>query len=322
MKSKNKLSILAITLVAILLSSCNSCNNNEQQQNKKIKVGYLPMVSSLTHFVAVEKGYYKEEGLEVEANPIKTSNLIAQDLVAGHIDVGIELSIVPLLKQLENSPNSAKIFSISNITSENGFDGILAKANSPLIKLEDLAGKKVGVFPGTTAKKSLAEIFKTKFPNLQLPTFIELDPPLHIQTLESGDIDALFTYEPTLTLGIVKNNFKIISTSVYAMQYSPNPIGVAAVNEKWLQENPETAKAFFNAIDKSVEFIKNNPAEARQILAKATNLDKNVADAMHIMPLSVSTQIDFENLKGYLDVLKTIGEIKATPNPQDICIKQ
>ena len=65
------------------------------------------MVSSLTHFVAVEKGYYKEEGLEVEANPIKTSNLIAQDLVAGHIDVGIELSIVPLLKQLENSPNAA-----------------------------------------------------------------------------------------------------------------------------------------------------------------------------------------------------------------------
>lgn len=317
---KSKLALFALTIFALVLSSCNSCNTTTT--NNKIKVGYLPMVSSLTHFVAVEKGYYKDEGLEVEANPIKTSNLIAQDLVAGHIDVGIELSIVPLLKQLENSPNSAKIFSISSITSENGFDGILVKSNSTMTKLEDLAGKKVGVFPGTTAKKSLAEIFKTKFPNLELPTFIELDPPLHIQSLENGDIDGLFTYEPTMTLGIIKNGFKKISTSIYAMQYSPNPIGIAAINNKWLKENPETAKAFFRAIDKAVDFIKKNPAEARQILAKATKLDTNVANAMNIMPLSASTQIDFNNLKGYLDVLKNIGEIKSTPNPQDICVKQ
>lgn len=314
---KSKLALFALTIFALVISNCNTTT-----KNKKIKVGYLPMVSSLTHFVAVEKGYYKDEGLEVEANPIKTSNLIAQDLVAGHIDAGIELSIVPLLKQLENSPNSAKIFSISSITSENGFDGILVKSNSTTTKLEDLAGKKVGVFPGTTAKKSLAEIFKTKFPNLELPTFIELDPPLHIQSLENGDIDGLFTYEPTMTLGIIKNGFKKISTSIYAMQYSPNPIGIAAINNKWLEENPETAKAFFRAIDKAVDFIKKNPAEARQILAKATKLDTNVANSMNIMPLSASTQIDFNNLKGYLDVLKNIGEIKSTPNPQDICVKQ
>jgi len=320
MKSISKLSVLAIFALAIMLSGCNSCNN--AVHNKKIKVGYLPMVSSLTHFVAVEKGYYKEEGLEVEANPIKTSNLLAQDLVAGHIDAVIELSIVPLLKQLENSPNSAKIFSISSITSENGFDGILVKSNSTLTKLEDLAGKRIGVFPGTTAKNTLADIFKTKFPYIQLPTFVELDPPLHIQSLENGDIDGLFTYEPTLTLGIVKNGFKKICTSIYAMQYSPNPIGIAAVNNKWLLENPEAAKAFFQAIDKAVEFIKNNPTEARKILAKATNLDENVANAMNIMPLSASTQIDFNNLKGYLDVLKNIGEINSTHNPLDICIKQ
>ena len=106
------------------------------------------------------------------------------------------------------------------------------------------------------------------------------------------------------------------------MQYSPNPIGIAAVNNKWLVENPEAAKVFFQAIDKAVEFIKNNPAEARKILAKATNLDENVANAMNIMPLSASTQIDFNNLKGYLDILKNIGEIKSTQNPLDICIKQ
>lgn len=316
MKSYSKVLLFATAITTLIIWGCS-----KKPENNKIKVGYLPMVSSLTHFVAMEKGYYKEEGVEVEANPIKTSNLIAQDIVAGHINAGIELSIVPLLKQLEVSPNSAKIFSISSITSDNGFDGILVKSSSTLSKLEDLSGKKVGVFPGTTAKISLAEIFKAKFPNLELPLFIELDPPLHIQSLESGDIDVLFTYEPTLTLGIVKYGFKKISTSVYAMQYSPCPVGVAAINSKWMQENPMTAQAFFRAIDKSVEFIKNNPAKALQILAKATNLDKNVADAMNIMPMSLSTSIDQNNIEGYLKVLKNIGEIKTVPAPQDICIK-
>ena len=314
---KTKISLLALTLFAIILSSCNTTANKNT-----IKVGYLPMVSSLTHFVAVENGYYKDEGLEVQAQQIMTSNLIAQDLVAGHIDVAIELSIIPLLKQLENSPNAAKIFSISSITRENGFDGVLVKSNSQLMKLEDIAGKKIGVFPGTTAKNSLSDIFKTQFPNLELPIFVELDPIVHIQSLENGDIDALFAYEPTLTLGIMKNGFNKISNSIYAIQYSPNPIGVGAVNDKWWAKNLETAKAFFTAIDRAVEFIENNPIEARRILAKATDLDENIANEMNIMPLSLSTQIDYNNLKGYLDVLKNLGEIDETPFPKDICIHE
>ncbi len=314
---KTKISLLALALFAIVLSSCTTTPHKNA-----IKVGYLPMVSSLTHFVAVENGYYKDEGLDVQAQQIMTSNLIAQELVAGNIDAAIELSIIPLLKQLAQSPNAAKIFSISSITSENGFDGVLVQSNSPLVKLEDIAGKKIGVFPGTTAKNSLSDIFKTQFPNLELPIFVELDPVVHIQSLENGDIDALFAYEPTLTLGIVENSFQEISSSIYAIQYSPNPIGVGAVNDKWLTENPETAKIFFKAIDRAVEFIENNPIEARKILAKATDLDENIANEMNIMPLSLSAQIDYNNLKGYLDVLEKLGEITETPSPKDICIHE
>jgi len=314
---KAKILLLTLVLFAIVLSSCTTTPHKNT-----IKVGYLPMVSSLTHFVAFENGYYKDEGLDVQAQQIMTSNLIAQELVAGKIDVAIELSIIPLLKQLEKAPNTAKIFSISSITSENGFDGVLVQSSSQLMKLEDITGKKIGVFPGTTAKNSLADIFKTQFPNLELPIFIELDPMLHIQSLANGDIDALFAYEPTLTLGIVENGFQEISNSIYAIQYSPNPIGVGAVNDKWLIENPETAKAFFTAIDRAVEFIENNPIEARRILAKATELDENIANEMNIMPLSLSTNIDYNNLKGYLDILKKLGEINETPLPKDICIHE
>ena len=318
MKSITKFFQIGLATV-LLLCGCN----NHQSQEKKIRVGYLPMVSSLPHFVAIEKGYYKDEGLDVAADPINSSDLMAQDVVAGRIDAAIELSIVPLLKQLESSENAAKIFAMSAITSENGFDGIVVKASSPIKSLQDLSGKKIGVFPGTTAKNTLSEIFKTSFPQNEMPGFIELDPSSHIQSLDTGIVDALFTYEPTLTTGIINNGFRKISTSIYAMQYSPNPIGVRAINNEWLEKNPATAKSFFNAIDKAVEFIRKNPIEAREILTKEPNrLDKKIADSINIIRMSKTTEIDLNNLKGYLEILERMGEIKKVTNPERICIKR
>jgi len=311
-------------LMVFTLVSCNDNKEEVQIENKvhKVKVGYLNMVSSLTHFVAIEKGYYKEQNLEVTGNPIKTSNLITQELVTGHINVGIELAIIPILKQLEKSPDTIKIFSTSNITTENGFDAVLVKSSSSINNLEDLAGKKVGGFPGSTAKVSFTQLFIKKFPNLEPPTFIQMTPNLHIQSLETGDIDALFAYEPVLSTGKVKYGFKQIFPSVYGSQFSPNPIGVGAVNQQWLESNPETASLFFIAIDKSLDFINNNPKEAKSILAKATKIDDEIAQNMNTLPLSKSSEIDLVNLDKYLELLQKLEEIDALPNATSISINQ
>lgn len=311
---QTKLSVLFLLCFGLLIQSCDN-------SPKKVKVGYLPMVSSLTHFVAESQGFYKEEGLEIEANPIKTSDLIAQDLVAGHTNVAIELSIVPLLRQNETSPNSTKIFSTSTITENNGFDGIIVKNESSYNELKELSGKKIGVFPGSTAKNSLKEIFSKQYPEFEFPIFVVIDPALHLQSLENGDVDALFAYEPSLTIGIVKYNFRKISNSIYAIQYPSNPIGVAAANSKWINENPKIAKSFINAIDRAVKFIVENPHEARKILAEATNMDAEVAEKINIMPMSLSTEMDQEHLQGYLKLLKDINEINMIPNAENILYK-
>lgn len=310
------LNLFAILAVVMLLS----CNNSTS--GKKVKVGYLPMVSSLTHFIAVEQGFYKESGLEVEAIPIKTSNLIAQDVIVGNIDVGIELSIIPLLKQLEVNKDAAKIFSVSSITIKNGFDGILVKQNSTIKKLKDLSEKKVGVFPGSTAKNSLMAVFEDSCWGLKPPLFIELDPSVHLESLQSDEIDALFTYEPSLTIGTKKDGFVKVISSIYGMQYSPNPIGVAVVNNKWALENSETAKLLYKALDKSVDFIESNPESARNILAKYTELDFEVAKAINIMPMSKSNEINYENLDGYISILLELSEITNHINAKEICLQK
>lgn len=325
MKMNLKFRTFAILISILLLTSCNQnpkSTTKDQTEVENVKVGYLPMVSSLTHFVAVEKGFYKEQGLNVEAAEIKTSNLIAQELAAGHINIGVELALTPLLKQNEISKNSIRIFSTSNITTENGFDAILVKSDSKINSLDKLSGKKIGGFPGSTAKVSLLNLFSKLYPKLSPPIFIELAPNLHIQSLENNEIDALFAYEPVLSTGIVKFEFRKIFPSVYGSQFTPNPIGVAGVNASWYNSNIENATKYFIAIDKAIDFINSNPDESRIILAKATNIEIDIAKNMNILPLSKSKEIDMVNLDKYITILINLKEISLPVKAADICIKQ
>lgn len=318
----NKFLLMIMIILLSFSSSCKKENNEELSNNAELKVGYLNMVSSLTHFVAKANGYYKEQNLTVTGLPINTSNMIAQELATGHIDVGIELSIIPLLKTLEQSPNTITIYSSSNISVENGFDAIVVTENSNVTSLKELTGKKVGGFPGTTAKNSFLQVFRENYPNIKEPNFHAIDPNLQIQALERGEIDALFAYEPVLSIGIVKRKFKKIFPSIYGTQFENNPIGVGAINTDWLKSNPEVAKRFFNSIDKAVDFIEKNPIKAKEILAKETNLELSIAQNMNTLPLSKSNKINLNNLDKYFIVLKEIGEINEIPVAKDICLHQ
>ena len=316
-------------LVALLLMLClTACAEQRQEQGNDIKpefqitVGYLPMVSSLTHFVALDQGFYEAEGLQVEALRINTSNALAEQVVLGDIDIAIELAVVPLLDQLVNRPGNALIFSSSIITAENGFDGMLVKPGSNIRSLEKLAGVKVGVFPGTTAEVTLQTLFQKIYPGRELPVSLQIKPADQLQALADGDIDALFAYEPELTEGIVKYGFEQISTSLYALQYDESPIGVGAVNAAWARNNPEAAKRFYAAIDRAVFFIRQRPLQARKILAEAAGIDEAVATKMNIMPMSLTSEIYLDNLDGYLEILFRMGEIISKPAAQELCIPQ
>ena len=308
-------------LLLACLTAIVSCSK-EDGLPKRVRVGYLPMVSSLTYFVAVENRYFIDEDIEIQATPIKTSNGIAQDLVAGNIDAAIELSVVPLLKTVGSDDAKFRIFSVSAITMSNGFDGVLVQSNSSINSLGDLSGKKVGTFPGTTAIATFSSVFSGLHPGKALPSFTQLDPSVHLQSLASGEVDALHAYEPTLTIGVVERGFKKISSSIYGLQLSPSPIGVAAVNSGWYRKNQNTAKALFRALDKAVRFIETNPEEARRILAKYTGASQQVTARMNIMPMSESSRIDRKNLQQYFDKLSSIKETTNTIAAKTVLIAE
>lgn len=314
-----------IFIPIFLLLTCLSlisCSPEEKDAPLKVNIGYLPMVSSLTYFVATENGYFMEEGIDIQARAITKSDEMALDLVNGNIDVAIELSITPLLKNDKFTSINVpyKIFSTSIITRENGFDGVLVKDDSVYTSLSDLSGKKIAVFPGTTAVNTFRSYFHKNLPDKSLPEFVTTIPiSQQINALRKGEVDAVHAYEPALTIGI-SGGLRRVFSSLYADQLSPCPIGVAAVNKEFLSAHPEAVKKIIRAMDRAVIYIERNPEHARVILSTYTKALQEHAFSMNIMPMSTHGGIDIENLNKYLNILKEIGENKTNLKAEDLVL--
>ena len=324
------MNVKSFACIGILSLICYGCKPSDPQPvsstPKVVTVGRLGMISSITHYVAVSKGFYAEQGLDVRDNELPSSNVIAQQLVDGKIDAAIELSVVPLLKSVEQTAGKPafEIFSTSRIVPGSSFDGIVVKPNSSIKTFDGLTNKKVGVFPGSTAKNTLISVFHLAYPNVQPPKAIPIDPKLQLTAFGSDDIDALYAYEPTLSLAISKFNGRLIPGSgLYARQVSPNPIGVAAVNKQFLKANPDTAKRLIAALNKAAKFIETNPDEAKQCLkAQEQKVSRNYPEEaikrMNDLHMCSSEDTSFVSLQDYERVLIQMGELKKSVLAKDM----
>ena len=83
-----------VVLVLLFLGTIFSPNHSVAQD--EVKIGYLNLVISIPTFVALEKGYFQEQGLKVVNTPFESGTLLADALVAGRIDALGAVSIIPL----------------------------------------------------------------------------------------------------------------------------------------------------------------------------------------------------------------------------------
>lgn len=84
-----KLKGTALFISFTLLFFLSACSNKKDKSNYVIKVGVAPTTSSSAIFIAQEKGYFKEFGLNVEINSFKSSGASMTILISkGELDVG------------------------------------------------------------------------------------------------------------------------------------------------------------------------------------------------------------------------------------------
>jgi len=302
--------VASLLLVLILSSACHS-QPATVEQPVTIRIGYLNIVASLPLFIAEEKGFLRDEGLKYEASVVATSNQLVDGLVAGNLDAFVESSAVPALAVELQSPGRVKLISVSEITAEAPFDSLLVKKESKIKSLQDLPGKKIGVFPGSTAGNLLKKYLMDKGVDVSKSEFLPLPPASQISALVQGSIDVLHAYEPTTAIALTTADVRTLSGSVYADMLSPNPQGVAGISSTFLAQHPAEAKRLVRALDRAMVFMREHDSEARQIVKSKMQLADAAAAKVVFLYMVPHSKVDGQVLQRYADMLTGIGELKG-----------
>jgi ABC-type nitrate/sulfonate/bicarbonate transport system substrate-binding protein len=298
-----------VALMCFIIFTPFACSKKQPDGKTPVRIGYLNIVASLPLFVAEEKGFFKEAGIQYETTVVATSNQLVDAIVAGNLDCYIESSAVPVLAVELQSPGKLKVFSVSEITSQAPFDALLVKEDSSIRTLSDLSGKRIGVFPGSTATNLLKKYLKDQGVDVSSIAFVPLPPANQLTALIEGSVDALHAYEPTTAIAMAKGGVRQLFGSAYAAMLSPNPQGVAAVSAEFIKKHPDTAAKVVSAFERAMVFMKERDAETRQILAKKMGLSEDVVKHCVFLYMLPHNQIPVDIFQRYSDMLTDLGEL-------------
>ncbi len=282
MKKTLSISKFAFLACVILFWSCNG--NSTSRKSNKLTVGYLPIAVALPLLVANDEGYFRDQGFDVEMVRMASSNELANAATSGQVDVSVVATNVMLDIGFVSKKKHSLIIT-NPYTDQEGHiaDYMLVKASSPISKLADLKGKKIGVFPGSVIKifcTLILEKHGLKKDDYQL---VELAPKDWTVALETGQIDALSALEPLASQIIQDKIGKPIVSGFYS-QLMPNvPLSGHWISEDYVrQNNKERVDRIILAVDKAVDLINKNPQKAKEYLVKYANVREDVVDKVQL----------------------------------------
>lgn len=285
---------------------------------KTIKIGYVKVVGSLPVHIAYDKEFFTKRGLKVEKVELSSANQVIEALSRGDIDVASFISVFPLFSAELVAPGKMQIFSVSDMTSEHPFDAVMVLNESSVKDVKDLSAKKIGVFPGSTGSNFLKAYLIGKGVDVSKIEYVQLAPPTQLTALYAKSIDALFSYEPTVTTALESGKVRKITGSVYAEQFNHSPIASHIIATKFVDEYPELAEEVVSSFDEANAYISNNDSEVRAFITSFYGLPKNVADKVSLTKMSNYADLDKNSFNEFVDYIVTLGELKSKPDISNI----
>lgn len=285
-------------------------------QKQTIRVAYLPILVCSPFFVAQEKGYFTEQNLDIVAQKFVSSNQIAEAMLAGETDAAMSLAQSVAVTIEAKQPGQMKVFMANAQNSKEYLSSLIVKSNSSINKMSDLKGKKIGCFPGQTARVYLSMTLEKNGIDPEKDVQIQqISPAAQLQALEVESIDALLCYEPVTTIGIEKELVRPLIQGAFEKNViDPWVGGVFTLRAKFVEDYPLIASRFVHALEKAVDYINANPVEYKLILAKYTPIDENIARKTTNIPYWKLTDIDRNQVQKQTDMLTEKGVL---PNRVD-----
>lgn len=274
MITSNKLNRLFCSSLVAAVALALAPSASHAGDLKPYKVGYNSWIGSIAFFVANEKGYFKDEGLDVQTKSFSSPGDTLLPLIAGDLDAALSTAD-SVITVLDKAPGQLKVVYLTDTSA--GADAIVAKKS--IHNLKSLKGHTVAATLGQCnqllLEKALEKAGLTD-KDIQLTNMNADDSGA---AFAAGKLDVAVTWEPWITKASGEKNGHVIFSSAQ----TPNLIlDILAIGNKTADKRAGETRAFLKGLNRGYAFVREHTDEACAIAAKV--LDQKPEEVKAMLP--------------------------------------
>ena len=312
--------VVAVSCLAMLSAGCNKGSDRTGTGGRtKLTIAYLGLTCEAPIFVAYEKEFYGEEGLEAEL--VRTDwDGLREGLGLGKFDANHTL-VMYLLKPIEQGLDVKMTGGIHT-----GCLRVQVGVNSTL-RMADLKGKKIGVPthlgspPYLFASRVLAVNGIDPSPEKKDVEWLAFPPAELGLAIEDGRIDAMATSDPIGTILLGQGIVKTIADQAVDDPYRDEYCCAAVVSGKLARENPAVAAKVTRALLKGAKWVNDNPAAAAQLsvekkyVASTVEINSQALAKLKYLPAVAKCRLSIDRAAAEM---QTAGLLRAGTDPAEL----
>jgi len=276
-------------------------------------------------YLAQEKGYFADEGLDVTIDQGEGSAATVSRIMSGAYDAGFG-DMNAIIQNAATNPEAAPVM-VYQIYNQPPF-AVLTKAGGKVDTLESLEGLKVGGPAGSASTKLFPALAEAAGLDMGKIEIINVAPNLQEQMLIQEQVDASLVFNVTSYLNILGQGLDPDSDFTW-FPYGEAGLDIYSngvmVSPKLLAENPEAVEGLVSAIAKAMADVIANPAEGVDIIVKTEPLSnaelelKRLDFALNNLIYSDESKangigaIDPDRLARSIEVIKGLYDLPTAP---------
>ena len=274
---------------------------------QEVRISRIPIASYVPMDLAMARGWFKDEGLDVTVGAVAPGAVSMQGLLSNKLDI-IYTSLDAAMKARAQGFDPVIISNNNNAqTKTPDAGGLLVRVDSGFKSLKDLEGKQVLVnvlqnvnwaYTREAIAKAGGDPNKVRF--LEVPFQQQVDAML------GGRADAASETEPFTSIGVSTGKLSILSYMFVEVQPGLNIAGWVA-RESWVKEHPVAVAALRRVLQKAIDFLDSNEEEKTKAILQFTSLQPDLLKKMTLD--TWSTKLDVADLQKQVVIYQRHGMI-------------
>ncbi len=264
----NKKIIITLTFIVILVGIFLYIQNHTTLKNQKpnsvesIRFNIYELPTLALVYIAENEGYFKDENLDIKYKKFITGKDGLADALAGNADIAAAYE-TPVLRQIYEGK---EVSVISTLHRSSKYMALVGMRSKGINKIEDIKGKKIGVYKGTSHEFFLTSYLTSQGIKLSEVTLVNVAYKDSLSSLSSGAVDAVVAENPyfyDIKKAIAPERLIIFESDIYTTN------SVLAGSTSVIRNKKEALTRLLRALVRAENLTKNNKEQAIKDVIKA-----------------------------------------------------